>query len=296
MHDQLVRLMTNDGAIRASAANTTNLVGQICKLQHTDPTASVTLGRVTTAVCLMGGLLKGSQRMALSVEGNGPLQKIQAETDAYGSVRATIKEPQCGLPPKDGNYDVANAIGKAGFLHVTKDLGLKEPYRATVQLTSSEVAEDIANYYAVSEQIPTMIALGVTLKSNADVAASGGFLVQAMPGCSEETLKNIETRLGAMPAVSTQLRAGQTPMIILEQLLGEIAFTLQTDYELNFRCNCSRPYVLQMLRGLTQGELDGLAKGDEDTVVTCEYCRKQYQITAEEIDVILQEGQEIKKV
>jgi len=166
--------MSSDGSIRASAASTTNLVAQICSLQGTDPTATVALGRMLSATCLMGSLLKGGQRLALTIEGNGPLQKLQAETDAFGAVRATIKQPVCNLPPRNDNFDVANAIGKAGFLHVIKDLGLKEPYHGTVQLVTSEIAEDIAHYFAVSEQTPTSLALGVTLDSQAGVAASGG--------------------------------------------------------------------------------------------------------------------------
>ncbi len=287
MPDQLVRLMSCDGSIRASAASTTNLVAQICALQGTDPTATVALGRLVSATCLMGSLLKGSQRLALTIEANGPLQKLQAETDAYGGVRATIKQPVCNLPPKNDNFDVANAIGKAGFLHVIKDLNLKEPYHGTVQLVTSEIAEDIAHYFATSEQIPTSLALGVTLDSQAGVAASGGLLIQALPGCSDEILAQIEATLQGLEPVSTMLRAGQTPMAILERVLQGIPFELQSSYELTFNCSCSKQYVMKMLSGLPAEELFALAQRQEDTVVTCEYCKNEYRFTPTDLSKIL---------
>jgi len=283
MHDQVVRLMTCDGSIRVSVANTSNLVEQICSLQGTDPTATVALGRVVSAACLMGSLLKGSQRLALSIEGNGPLQKLQAEADASGNVRATIKQPLCHLPPVNDNFDVANAIGKAGFLHVIKDLGLKEPYHGTVQLITSEVAEDIAHYFVMSEQIPTSLALGVTLDSQAAVAASGGLLIQALPGCRDEILEQIEGALKILPPVSTLLREGQTPMAIAERVLGTIPFELQISYGLNFNCHCDRQNVLNMLRGFPASELETLALQQEEICITCEYCKKEYRLRSTEV-------------
>jgi molecular chaperone Hsp33 len=271
--------MSRDGSIRAIAASTTNLVAQICSLQGTDPTATVALGRMVSATCLMGSLLKGAQRLALTIEANGPLQKLQAETDAYGAVRATIKQPVCNLPPKNDNFDVANAIGKAGFLHVIKDLGLKEPYHGTVQLVTSEIGEDIAHYFAVSEQIPTSLALGVTLDSQAGVAASGGLLIQALPGGKDEILKRVEGALQGLKPVSTMLRAGYTPMAILEQVLLGVPFDLQSSYELTFNCSCSRPYVVKMLSRLPPEEQSALVQCQEDTVVTCEYCKHEYRFT-----------------
>ena len=156
----------------------------------------------------MGSLLKGRQRLALSVEGNGPLQKLQAETDADGHLRASVKNPLCGLPPRAGRFDVAGAVGRAGFLHVTKDLGLKEPYRGMVQLYSSEIAEDLAYYLTTSEQVPSTVALGVTLGAEGEVAAAGGFLVQAMPGGDPALIPLLEKRLAELPATTVLLRQG----------------------------------------------------------------------------------------
>ncbi|MDX9709201.1 MAG: Hsp33 family molecular chaperone HslO, partial [Trichloromonas sp.] len=163
MTDHLVRILSKDGSLRAVAAATTNLTESIRRRQGTDPTATVALGRLVAGAALMGALLKGDQRLALMIEGSGPLQRLHAETDAFGHVRGSIKNPIAGLPPKADRFDVAGAVGKAGFLHVVKDLGLKEPYRGMVQLYSSEIAEDLAYYLTTSEQVPSTVGLGVAL-------------------------------------------------------------------------------------------------------------------------------------
>ena len=283
MPDQLVRIMSNDGGLRATAASTTHLVAEICQHQNTDPTASVALGRLVTAAALMGSLLKGDQRVALSIEGNGPLKKLQAESDASGAVRGTIKQPHCNLPPKDGHFDVANAIGKAGFLHVIKDLGLKEPYRGMVQLSTSEIAEDLTQYFSLSEQTPTSVALGVTLDQQANVAASGGFLIQALPGCGETVLEQLEETLSQLPPVSNQLRDGHSPLEIISRVMTGIPFNVQTSYDLHFSCSCNRQHVLNMLKTLPAKDLAELALQTNDTEVNCEYCKKTYHFSSIEV-------------
>ncbi len=287
MQDTLVRILSCDGYIRATAVKTTNLTSKICILQDTDPTATIALGRLISATGLMGSLLKGSQRVALSVEGNGPLKKLQAESDAYGKVRATIKVAQCNLPPVNGNYDVANAVGKAGFLSVVKDLGLKEPYRGTVQLTTSEIAEDLAHYFVTSEQIPTTVALGVTLDKKAGVAACGGFLIQAMPGCSDEQLIKLEEVLNNLPTVSKLLREGCSPLEILQKVMADICFDVQTEHSMEFFCNCNREHVTNMLKGLGNKELRQLADREESTEVVCEYCKNSYNFSHSELEELI---------
>lgn len=277
--DQLIRITSNDGSLRATIATTAMLVDEICLLQKTDPTATVALGRLVTAAALMGSLLKDDQRVALSIEANGPLQRLQAEADAAGTVRGTIKVPKCNVPPIDNRFDVASAIGKAGFLHVVKDLGLKEPYRGMVQLTTSEIAEDLTHYFTTSEQTPTSIGLGVTLDQQAHVAASGGFLIQAMPDCDETVLSQLEKTLQTFPPISSQLREGQALHQILDDLMVGIPFTIQDQYPLNFRCHCSLQQVIKMLEGMPHEELSDLSQRDEDTEIVCEYCKNNYNFT-----------------
>ena len=199
MKDHMIRILTRDGSLRATAAVTTNLVEEIRLLQGSDPTASVALARLVTGAALMGSLLKGEQRLALQVEGNGPLHKLFAESDAEGHLRASLKNPVAGLPPRDDRFDVAGAVGRAGFLHVYKDLGLGEPYHGMVQLQSSEIGDDLAYYLTTSEQVPSSVALGVELAADGSVAAAGGFIVQALPPGDIPQIAGLEAQLRRMP-------------------------------------------------------------------------------------------------
>jgi len=283
MADHLVRLLTVDGTLRAAAADTTLLVEEMHRRQGTDPTATVALGRLMSGAALLGSLLKGDQRLALMVEGNGPLGKLHAETDAAGHLRGSLKVPVCGLSPKDGRFDVAGAVGRAGFLHVVKDLGLKEPYRGLVQLQSSEIAEDIAYYLTTSEQVPSTVALGVRLAADGSVAAAGGFLIQTLPGAGEAPLIELERRLAAAPAVTTMLASGESPSAILHRLFEGFELTAPQTTPLEFRCGCSRPQVLRMLATLGAAELEELSKRPEGVEVTCEFCKERYRFSPEDV-------------
>jgi len=286
MKDHMIRILSRDGSLRASSAVTTTLVEEICRLQGADPTAAVALGRLVTGAALMGSLLKGEQRLAVMIEGNGPLQKLHAETDAAGHVRGSVKNPVSGLPLRDGEFDVAGAIGKAGFLHVIKDLGLKEPYRGMVQLYRSTVAEDLAYYFTTSEQTPSTVALGAYLEPDGRVSAAGGFMVQAMPGADETTLSLMEERLLALPPTTALLREGLGPVHILERLFDGIPFTIQEETDLFFRCNCSRRQVEGMLQALGAEELRILREREEKTSVTCEFCRAVYHFSQDELEAL----------
>jgi len=277
MHDHTLRIMSTDGFLRASATATTHLTKAICRLQGCDPTATVALARLVAGAALLGSQLKGDQRLALQIEGNGPLQRLQAESDAGGHLRASVKNPLCGLPPKDGRFDVAGAIGRAGFLHVVKDLGLKEPYRGMVQLQSSEIGEDLAWYLLTSEQIPSTIAVGAVLDAAGEVAAAGGLLVQAMPGADPALIPLLEERLLTLPPVSTSLRDGHTPIGLLAQLFDGIPYGEQGKRQaLSFHCGCSRAQAGRILLTLGTKELQELASEPQATVVTCEFCRATY--------------------
>lgn len=281
--DHLVRVLSDDGTLRGMAAETTGIIEEIRRLQQTDPVATIALGRLATGTALMGALLKEQERLALMIEANGPLGKLHAETDANGGLRASISNPLSGPPPADGSSAVARAIGKAGFLHVVKDLGLKEPYRSMVQLQSSEVGDDIAYYLTSSEQVPSAISLGVLLDNEGRVQAAGGFLIQALPGCPDATLGQLEKTLTDLPAISTMLQAGKTPTQVLQQALQELPYHQVSQCALAFRCSCSLPRVVNMLRGLPEEERQALAERDEPTTITCEYCRKSYFFSPEEL-------------
>jgi molecular chaperone Hsp33 len=186
--------------------------------------------------------------------------------------------PLAGLPPRDGRFDVAGAIGHAGFLHVVKDLDLKEPYRGMVQLVSSEIAEDLAYYFTTSEQTPSSVALGVELGRKAEVAAAGGFLVQLMPNADEALAERLTERLAALPPTTSMLRQGHTPAAIAERLLEGFPYRQLGSTPLAFTCTCSRRQTLKLLRTLGAKELDRIIEDPGEALVTCEYCKATYLI------------------
>jgi molecular chaperone Hsp33 len=286
MSDHMIRVLTLDGAIRVSVASSTALVEEVRRRQQTDPTASVAIGRLATAAALMGSLLKGQQRVGLTIEGNGPLQRLQAETNAHGQVRATLKVASAGLPPRDGRYDVAGAIGHAGFLHVVKDLDLKEPYRGTVQLVSSEIAEDLANYFTTSEQTPSSVALGVELGQHAEVVAAGGFLLQLMPAADDSMADRLAERLSTLSPTTTMLSQGLTPEAIAARILEDFPYHILGSTELTFSCSCSQRQTLKLLRSLGTEELDRLIEEDSEASVTCEYCKEVYTVKVDTLQEI----------
>lgn len=289
MQDHLVRVVSHDGLLRGMAAVTTNLVTDICQKQQTDLTATVALGRLLTGGALMGCLLKGRQRLALQIEGNGPLGKLGVETDSEGRVRGTIRNPVAGLPPKNDRFDVAGAIGRAGFLHVWKDLGLKEPYKSMVQLQSSEVAEDLAWYLTSSEQLPSSVSLGVELNSEGQVAAAGGLLIQSLPPGNEQQVAEIIDRLQQLPPTTSLLRQGMTPIQILTQLFGQLEFQVQAEVPLSFYCPCTRRQIEGVLLALGKTELKRLVEEQDRVEVVCEYCRNSYVFERKRIKKLLTE-------
>ncbi|MDT8422045.1 MAG: Hsp33 family molecular chaperone HslO [Desulfuromonadales bacterium] len=286
MSDYLIRVLTLDGAVRVSVAATTALVEEVRRRQQTDLTATVAVGRLATAAALMSSLLKGRQRIGLTIEGNGPLQKLHAEADAHGQVRATLKVPIAGLPPRDGRFDVAGAVGRAGFLHVVKDLGMKEPYRGMVQLVSSEIAEDLAYYFTTSEQTPSSVALGVELGQQGEVAAAGGYLVQVMPDAADALAERLAERLGNWPPTTTLLRQGLSPELIIARLLQGFPYQTLETTPVSFACQCSRQQTISLLRTLGADELNNLIDEAGEATVTCEYCKESYKIDLQTLQEI----------
>jgi molecular chaperone Hsp33 len=287
MQDHLVRVVSQDGLLRAAAVVTTSLVADVCERHQTDLTATVALGRLVTGGALLSCLLKGKQRLALMVEGSGPLGKLSVEADADARVRGSISNPNAGLPPKDGRFDVAGAIGKAGFLHVWKDLGLKEPYQSMVQLQSSEIAEDLAWYLSNSEQVPSSIGLGVELGENGKVAVAGGFLVQSLPPGNEAQIEGLIERIEKMPPITTLLKENHAPIEVLRSIFGEVGFSVQQELPVSFFCPCNQKQIEGVLISLGREELVQIAEEQEKVEVVCEYCRKKYQFEQEDIKKLL---------
>lgn len=287
MNDYLVRIITKAGNIRAMACVTTELVNEARRRHNTFPTASAALGRALTGGALMGSMLKTSQRIALKFEGSGPLKKIIVEADSNGTVRGYVGVPEVYMVREDGKLDVAGALGRAGFLTVTKDLGLKEPYKGTVQLYTSEIAEDLALYLTESEQIPSAVALGVFVEPDISVSAAGGFLVQAIPPQDEEMIDTLMDRIGKLPPVTQLLREGKAPQEMLEILFSGIPYDMLERRALAFQCSCSREKVERALISIGREELVKMIEQQEVAEVKCEFCRQAYTFTREEIKLIL---------
>ncbi len=235
----------------------------------------------------MGALLKTGQRVALKFEGNGPLRKVIVEAESNGAVRGFVAVPDADLPLQNGKLDVAGGIGRAGFLTVTKDLGLKEPYKGIVQLYSSEIAEDLAFYLTDSEQTPSAVGLSVFVDAGNAVAAAGGFLIQALPPGDPELVETLMTRIGALPPLSELFLSGTTPETLLERLFDGIPYSVLEKRTLTFNCSCSREKIERVLVSLGKEELGKLAEEREQAEVTCEFCRERYTFDRREIEELL---------
>ncbi len=282
--DSLLRVVSGDKCFRGLVAVTTQTVTDVCGRQQADLTATVALGRLLTGGALMAGLLKGRQRLSLAVEGNGPIGRMAVEADAQGRLRGTIRNPLAGVPPRNDKFDVAGAIGRAGFLTVTKDLGLKKPYQSMVQLQTSEVGEDLAWYLSSSEQVPSCLGLGVEFNSAGGMAAAGGFLIQTLPPELPEKIDTLVGRIESLPPISSMLRDKIAPPEILARIFGDDTFATCDSIPLRFFCPCSRNQIEQMLVGLGAVELLSLAQQQPTTSVRCEYCCAEYLFAAPDLE------------
>jgi molecular chaperone Hsp33 len=289
LKDYLVRIITKSENVRALACVTTGLVNEAVRRHGTYPTASAALGRALSGAALMGALLKMGQRVALKFEGNGPLRKIIVEADSNGAVRGYVGVPEVYMVTGAGKLDVGGAVGRAGFLTVTKDLRLKEPYKGMVQLYTGEIAEDIAYYLTESEQIPSAVGLGVFVETDNRVSASGGFLIQSLPPADDEVIDKLMGRIDKMPPVSRLLLDGKTPEQLLETLFEGIPFMTLEKRELAFRCTCSREKIERVLISMGSRELADIIRRDGGTEVTCEFCREVYPFNRAELELLAKE-------
>lgn len=289
MSDYLVRAIAKSGSVRALACVTSDLVEEVCKRHGTLPTATAALGRGLTAGTLLGALLKTGQRVALRFEGNGPLKKIVIEADSNGSVRGYVGDTQVHMLLEDGALDVPNALGRAGFLTVAKDLGLKEPYRGMVQLYTSGIAEDLALYLVESEQIPSAVGIAEFIEQDGSVAAAGGFLIQAIPPVDPLVVEELMDRIERLPPLSELFHDGKSPEEILELLLSGIPYEILEKHALGFTCSCSRDRIERVLLSMGKKELHSLLEEQKGAEVTCEFCGEHYLFDAADLERLMAE-------
>lgn len=229
-------------------------------------------------------------QLTLIIRGDGPITKITADADCDGNVWGFAENSQVELPPKAaGKLDVAGAVGK-GTLQVIQNLGMREPYIGNSELISGEIAEDLAYYYTVSEQLPSAVSLGVLVDTDCSVKAAGGFIFHMMPGATEETAIKLQDKIMAFPSVTTYLSEEHTPEDMLEALLGDMDLQILDKREIRFHCNCSREKVTNALRSLSREDLLELADEKEDVELRCDCCNKKYIYTSEELTKLAQEA------
>jgi molecular chaperone Hsp33 len=289
MNNYLIRLIGERASVVGLACVTTGLVNRACRIHGTSPAASAALGRALTGAALMGNLMKAGQRIGLKFEGNGPLGKILVEAEYTGAVRGFVGNPRADAPLREGKLNVSGVLGKEGFLTVFKDTGADEPYQGIVKLRTGEIAEDLAYYYAESEQVPSALGLGVYVEPSGEITASGGFLVQTLPPQDEEVVDLLVDRIGKLPPVTEFLRDGGRPEDLLESIFRGIPTRFLEKKNLFWRCSCSRERIERVLLSLGRAELTRLLEEEPRTVVTCEFCETAYSFLRDELAALLGE-------
>ncbi|MBR1527744.1 MAG: Hsp33 family molecular chaperone HslO [Oscillospiraceae bacterium] len=278
------RAISADGSVIASAIDATDMANQIEKFHQPSAVVTAALGRLSIAASLMGYNQKNEDdKLTLRIDGDGQIGSMIAVADSHGNVKCCADHYIVEIPLNAKNkLDVGGAVGN-GTLSVIKDLGLKEPYVGTIPLVSGEIAEDIASYYATSEQIPTVLSLGVLVAPDLSVKHAGGFLIQLLPFADESCIPVLEKNIASMPNVTKMLEDGMTAEQIVLQCLEGLEPNLLDEAEANYLCDCSRERTSRVLISIGKKELQNLAASNETIEVCCHFCNKKYEFTPEEI-------------
>ena len=276
----------------ASAIDSSDTVYTAQRLHGLSATASAALGRLLTAASIMGAMQKQEHAtLTLRINGGGPIGTVTAISDSHGNVRGCVDNPNVDVPLKpNGKLDVSAAVGTDGRLGVIRSYGTGEPYMGQVELVSGEIAEDITNYFAVSEQTPSVCALGVLVNPDLTVQCAGGFLIQLLPGCPEETISAIETAIDSIPPVTTMLAQGLTVDEIAAKAMGTLKIDKLDEYPIAYRCNCNRERVETALLTAGEEELRQMIDAGEDIQVECHFCDKTYSFTPEQLNDLLKKS------
>ncbi len=288
---EILRGMTKDGSAQILVINSTDIVNEAVRIHSTSPTATAALGRVLTATSLMGTTLKDkSNSISVNFRGDGPSGHILAVSDYLGNVRGYIQNPSTDLPlNKKGKLDVSAAVGK-GTLNVVKDVGEKEPYVGIVNIISGEIAEDITQYYAESEQIPTVCALGVLVGTDRKCAAAGGVIIQLLPFAAEETIEQLEKNAAGLSNISKLFADGLSNKEIADIALEGIEYDVFDTIEVGYRCTCSRKRVGKALLTLSPYELFNILAEEKVMKVNCHFCDKVYSFDGADIEKLREEA------
>ncbi len=283
--DYLIKAVDKERQVRITLAHTTKLVAEAHRRHNTSATASAALGRVLTAALMMGSDLKGEKDvLTLRVVGNGAAGAIVATVDSHGNGRALISNPAADVPSKyPGKLDVSGIVGQEGYLEVIKDIGLKQSFMGRVELVSGEIGEDLAKYFAMSEQIPSLVSLGVLVDRDLSILAAGGILVQAMPGADDKLLEIIEKNALNMGPVSNLVLESITLEDILSRIFAGIGYEVLSESPLSFNCNCSSDRLKTILASFSEAELQDIYEKEGILEAQCNFCNEVYNFNLEEI-------------
>ena len=283
----MIRATAAEGQIRAFAVTSKELVEEARKRHNTSPIVTAALGRLMSGAVMMGSMMKGEKDLlTIRVNGDGPMRGMTVTADAAGNVKGYPFVPDVVLPANAlGKLDVAGAIG-AGNMSVIKDMGLKEPYIGQTALQTGEIAEDLTYYFAVSEQVPSAVGLGVLMNKENTVEQAGGFIIQLMPFAEEEVIEKLEKKVAEVTSVTSLLAQGYNPEMILQKLLGDLGLEITENMPVRFYCGCSKERVTKALASISRAELDEIIKDGKPIEVNCDFCNTYYTFDIDELKEI----------
>ena len=293
MKDYVIKATSGNGQVRAYVGITKNLVQTARDNHNTIKGATAALGRTLTATTMMGLMMKNdNDELSVIIKGGGPIGTILTTADSKGNVKGYVQYPDLnGVQVEDypnGKLNVAGAVGKEGYVKVIKDLGLREPYVGSYPLVSGEIAEDFTHYFALSEQTPSVVSLGV-LTTETTVEQAGGLIVQLMPDATEETIATLEQNVAKLKSVTTMLSEGMTPDDILNVVLEGLDPKILDICDVKFDCNCSKERIKKVLISLGRETLTEIIEEDKQAEISCHFCNSAYHYTEEELREILAE-------
>nr|MDD5838343.1 Hsp33 family molecular chaperone HslO [Eubacteriales bacterium] len=286
---KIVRYITVDGSAFIIATDSTDIVYEAEQIHKTSATVTAALGRTITAASMMGDMLKSKDdSITIRINGGGPCGDIIAVSDYEGNARAYVQNPIVEIPLKpNGKLDVSGAVGTNGQLYVIKDIGMKEPYVGQVPIISGEIAEDITNYFATSEQTPSVCALGVLVNPDLTVKRAGGYIIQLLPGCPDSVIDIIEKNISEIPSVTKMLDDSMTPDDIAKLAMSGIEIDKLDESKAEYRCNCSKAKVENALISTGIETLTEMANDTKNTRVECHFCNKEYEFTPNDIKQLI---------
>lgn len=288
MKDYLIKSIDELGRIRMYVAKSTNLVEMARDTHNTSPTATAALGRTLTVGVIMGAMMKNdTDVLTLKISGDGPAGNIFVVARNNGTIKGYIDNPMADVPSReDGKLDVGTFVGRNGTMTTIMDLGLKEPYVGQSNLVTGEIAEDIANFYAYSEQQPSAVSLGVLVDKDISCKAAGGYIIQLFPGVTDEDIDKIESRLANTDPISTMIDNGMTPEDIMDKVLGDFNMKILDKIDIQYRCDCSREKIEKVIISLGKKEIDNIINEDGKAEVVCHFCNSKHMFNKEDLTKI----------